>query len=267
MKQTVFILIQLVIWAATTAHSNTSSDFPVAHSAEEVLELLAPLPQNATVFIDVDDTIITPASKTFRAPPYNKIIDRIKQNKDNYPNYEDIVSNWRLQRKASLIDPQWPIILQKLKECHSTYGLTKMDIGPFGNIPSMEEWRYQELATMSITFTPKQTCTRGVSSIHKGIFFTGKSKKSETVALYLDIIETGALALVDDRLSHLEDLKAFCSKQEIPFLGILYEGLTTLEGSPVPEIANLQEKCLIQNAYWMTDEEASKALEGNLHET
>ncbi|MCZ6904025.1 MAG: hypothetical protein O7C58_09165 [Rickettsia endosymbiont of Ixodes persulcatus] len=71
--------------------------------------------------LDIDDTIIIPKSKTFRAAPYNQMIDRIKESKSNYNNYEEIVSNWILQRKVILIDEEWVEVLNNLKENYPVY--------------------------------------------------------------------------------------------------------------------------------------------------
>ncbi|KJV61903.1 hypothetical protein [Rickettsia amblyommatis] len=82
-------------------------DFKTADSAEKVYDLIIEnAPTRASIFIDVDDTLITPKSKTFKKPPYNQIIDRIKENKSSYDNYEEIISNWRLQRKVILSDEE-----------------------------------------------------------------------------------------------------------------------------------------------------------------
>ncbi|WP_231289963.1 hypothetical protein [Rickettsia australis] len=62
-----------------------------------------------------------PKLKTFKKLPYNKMIDRIKENKSNY---EEIVSNWRLQRKAILIDEEWVEGINKLKAQFPVYALT-----------------------------------------------------------------------------------------------------------------------------------------------
>ena len=82
-------------------------DFETADSAEKVYNLIIEnAPTDTSIFFDVDDTFLTPKSKTFRKAPYNQMIDRIKENKNNYDNYEEIVSNWRLQRKVILIDEE-----------------------------------------------------------------------------------------------------------------------------------------------------------------
>ncbi|WP_232279065.1 hypothetical protein [Rickettsia akari] len=79
-------------------------DFETTDSAAKIYDLIIKnAPDVASIFIDVDDTIIARKSKTFKRPPYSKMIDSIKENKSNYDNDEEIVSNWRLQRKAILI--------------------------------------------------------------------------------------------------------------------------------------------------------------------
>ncbi|CAK6514566.1 hypothetical protein [Rickettsia helvetica] len=69
-------------------------DFETIDNAKKVYDLIIKnAPADASIFLDVDDTLITPKSKTFKKPPYNQMIDRIKENKSNYDNYEEIVSN------------------------------------------------------------------------------------------------------------------------------------------------------------------------------
>lgn len=105
----------------------------VAYTAHDVARIVRHYPAGKTVVCcDVDDTIITPKSSTFRAAPYNQIIDRLKDNKERYPNYMDILSNWRTQRVSMLLDEAWPEVLCDLKNDYTVYALTKMDTGPFG---------------------------------------------------------------------------------------------------------------------------------------
>ena len=73
-------------------------NFETADSAAKIYDLIIKnAPIDVYIFLDADDTIITSKSKTFKKPPYNQMIYRIKENKSNYDNYEEIISNWRLQ--------------------------------------------------------------------------------------------------------------------------------------------------------------------------
>jgi hypothetical protein len=53
----------------------TPSSFLKVKTAAEVLNCLREVPEEARIFVDIDDTVITPVSKTFRMAPFNKLID------------------------------------------------------------------------------------------------------------------------------------------------------------------------------------------------
>ncbi|AAY61374.1 hypothetical protein RFEPED_0321 [Rickettsia felis str. Pedreira] len=238
-------------------------DFETADSAEKVYNLIIEnAPTDTSIFFDVDDTFLTPKSKTFRKAPYNQMIDRIKENKNNYDNYEEIVSNWRFQRKVILIDEEWAEVINKLKAKFPVYALTQMNTGEFGNILSMQDWRYKELKSLGIEFSDNEelaACSSGQKDdaiCYKGIFITGNHSKSGTLSKFSDELNTSFIVFVDDREKHVEDVRDYCKKNKIGFLGILFDGLKHLMGEPDPKLAAFQESYLIENAKWLEDEEA-----------
>ncbi|XVN41837.1 MAG: DUF2608 domain-containing protein [Rickettsia endosymbiont of Argas persicus] len=245
---------------------NTASTFPTASSASEILDLIKDIPDKALIFFDVDDTIITPKSVTFRKPPFNQMLDRIKANKSNYDNFEEIVSNWRLQRKVMLIDEEWRQVLNILKKDYPVYALTQMNTGQFGNIPSMQKWRYEELKSLGIEFVDNEelavynTAKKDDATFYKGIFITGNHSKSGTLAKFSKDLQASFIVFVDDREKHLEDVRDYCEKNKIGFLGILFDGLKNLSGEPNPKLAEFQERYLIENAEWLEDAEAYKLM-------
>ncbi|WP_341792482.1 DUF2608 domain-containing protein [Rickettsia endosymbiont of Gonocerus acuteangulatus] len=244
-------------------HNNNSS-FPIVSSASEILDWIKNVHTNALIFLDVDDTIITPESVTFRKSPYNQMLDRIKENKNNYDNFEEIVSNWRLQRKVMLIGEDWKQVLNNLKKDYLVYALTQMNTGEFGNIPSMQEWRYKELRNLGIEFSDNKelviynTAKKDDAVFYKGIFITGNHSKSGTLAKFSKELQASFIVFVDDRKKHIEDVKDYCEKNNIGFLGILFDGLKNLLGEPDPKLAQFQEQYLIENAQWLEDAEAYK---------
>ncbi|MCC8406045.1 MAG: DUF2608 domain-containing protein [Rickettsia endosymbiont of Ecitomorpha arachnoides] len=245
-------------------------DFETADSAAKIYDLIIKnAPDDVSIFIDVDDTIITPKSKTFKKPPYNKMIDRIKENKSNYDNYEEIVSNWRLQRKVILIDEEWAEVINKLKAEFPVYALTQMNTGEFGNILSMQDWRYKELKSLGIEFSDNEelaACSSGQKDdaiCYKGIFITGNHSKSGTLSKFSEELNASFIVFIDDREKHVEDVRDYCKKNNIGFLGILFDGLKHLMGEPEPKLAAFQESYLIENAKWLEDDEAYKLMVGN----
>ena len=61
-----------------------------------------------------------------------------------------------MQRKVILIDEEWVEVINKLKEKFPVYGLTQMNTGAFGNIPSMQDWRYKELKELGTEFSDNE---------------------------------------------------------------------------------------------------------------
>jgi hypothetical protein len=246
----------------------TAEHIVASYTLTDVQKELAKAKPSATIFLDVDDTLITPQSKVFRATsPYRFMIDEIKQNKKDLKNFEIILSHWRLQRKSILVSDEWPELINNLKIKHAVYALTKMETGPIGAIPSMEEWRYKELSQKGIIFSHTQEYDYHFSqqveqapAFYKGIFITGSHKKSDVVRKILQGTTPSQIIFVDDREEHLLDVAEECQKQGIPFQGILFIGAELLKGQPDVSVAEFQKRYLLENAQWLEDVEAEEML-------
>lgn len=246
--------------------AQTNGTFPTAKNSIEVLNYLQDISKNSIIFVDIDDTIITPVSKTFRRAPHNKLIADIKKNKIRYKNFEEIVSNWRLQRKVMLTDSDWSHTILQLKQKHRVYALTKMDTGKFGNIESIEQWRYAELKSLGIEFSDDNIVpqvSRNRASFYKGLFMTGYNSKSQTIAHYLQYLKMDTVVIIDDKEENLKDIRKFCKKYSMHFIGILFNGLENFTDVPHPDVVHFQKQYLIQHARWLEDEEAQTMIKQN----
>lgn len=237
------------------------------HTLGEVGAQLDKAKKDALIFVDVDDTLITPKSKIFRSTsPYRFIIDEIKRNQKDLKNFEFILSHWRLQRESILVSEAWPEFINALKKKFPVYALTKMDVGILGAIPSMEEWRYQELAQKGIIFSLtheyEQHFGQQVPTFYKGIFMTGAYKKSDVVRQVLAINPSSEVILVDDREEYVSDVGGECQRQGIPFRGILFKGVELLKGQPNVQVAEFQKRYLLEKAQWLEDEIAEEMVFG-----
>lgn len=254
-----------------------SKGFFVVHTAKEVKNHIQNFPadKKILVLVDVDDVLITPQSLTFRSPPYNRLLDEIKANPEKYPHFEDIVSNWRMQRKAMLIDKEWPQVLEDLRQKHQVFGLTKVNTGHFGVIESMEEWRYQELSSLGLSFSDCQgdttqsktelgEPTQNQPSFYQGIMMTGSASKEQT----LDMFQTGfkafdVIVFIDDRQKNLEEIEKYAQRQGVDFMGLHFKGLETLGGRQEKAVFDLQKETLITKKIWLSDEEARLRVENS----
>ena len=245
--------------------------YPIAYTAKDVWEYLKEQPVQATIFIDVDDTLITPCSRMLRSDGDN-VIDKLKRDKHLYQNYEEILSSWRLARKIKLTDLDWPNILEQLKERFSVYGLTKIDTGAIGLISSSEEWRYNELKKFGIQFSrynnfqelssmsAAEKSLKNSPQFYEGILMTGMARKSETVNKFSSLWrsvndKSPIIILIDDRIEQLNDLRTFCDERGIAFLGIHFQAVTLLTDRPDHQVMAIQEEKLLNHAQWLEDEE------------
>ncbi|MBA3813226.1 MAG: DUF192 domain-containing protein [Alphaproteobacteria bacterium] len=244
-----------------------------ATTVSEVKGALLNLSEGAVIFIDVDDTLITPQSKVFRSSsPFRTIIDQIKKQRDRIPHVERILSHWRLQRKIRLVSDEWPDFINILKKNYPVYALTKLETGRVGAIPSMEQWRYNELKGLGITFTPscpgisegtlvKNSSHPYPATFTKGIFMTGSFNKSDVIAAFLKAGRPPQIVLIDDRPEYIKDALEECNRQSLPFLGILFKGEELIAGEADPRTAEFQKQHLLEHGEWVEDEEAEKKVD------
>lgn len=239
----------------------------------KVQEIFKKSTSNSTVLCDIDDTIITPESKTFRfKSKYKNLIDEIKKNRKDIPNFDNIIGNWRLNRKAMLVSPVWPSVISDLKAKNiPIFALTQLDTGKVGPIEKMEEWRYQELKKLGIeftyTFNRKENYTiihsdQGASHavFHKGFFLTGIHTKAALVKKIFAVQKPDHLYFIDDRKDHVIAIEEVAKEFGVPYTGIIYKGVELLEGEPKELVVQEQKKQLLEKAQWLEDKEAEKLL-------
>ncbi len=242
------------------------------YTTSEIQEALSSLEEGTVIFVDVDDTLITPQSKCFHASsPYRDFIDELKKNREEIENFDIILSHWRLQRKIMLVSEGWSQLLRSLKEKYSVYALTKIETGSFGDLPSMEKWRYDELTQKGLFFTPafkgtfEHTLVCGEKSsspatFYHGIFMTGATTKGDVVATFVEAQRPTQIVLIDDRQDYLQDVEETCKKLDVPFLGILFRGVDLIKGAPDRAVADFQKQYLLTNKEWLEDDVAAEKL-------
>jgi len=232
------------------------------------------------ILLDIDDTIITPKSHMFRAGSRHKtIVDDIKKMQHQIPNYLEMLEHWRRTREIMLIHDDWPdLIKQIMEQGKKIYALTQMHTGPFGNIPRMEEWRYNELLReVGVSFVEKFNNkeeieilpetdfnqSSGLSTpavFYKGYFMTGGHGKDDVLRMICQYLQPPEIIFVDDRKDHVERLHQVCKEHDIEYRGIIYKGAELVPGNLDHELAEFQREYWFKHSKWLEDEEARKML-------
>lgn len=230
---------------------------------QELRDILLDSDRDTLILLDIDDTIITPRANIFRYKnnEHYPFIDELKKNKAQIPNFIELLSHWRLKRKSILVHENWPNVIQELKKKMHVFGLTQMETGSFGHIPSMEEWRYHELQEKEIIFTD---CFQdkilikndlGYSIFYKGIMMTGPFSKAEVLKEMLKGLAPKKIIFVDDRIEQIQDLASLAKEEKIGYLGIHYRGFEDVSGEVNHKIAKLQKKYFLEEGKWLEDDE------------
>lgn len=273
-KKLLNVSILLVI-TMNMLNIDLKADWFTTSDVRDVFEFITEnIPSGARVFIDVDDTLITPQSNLFRDQSAHKnIIDMLKKDLKEAQDAGDVeksgrlirsISSWRLRRKSMLVAREWPSVIQYLKQDYVVYGLTKMDTGSFGAISSMEQWRYNELASHNLLFSgsrymygsPKRILQD--ASYFSGIFMTGSHTKGDVIKASLEQEGSLGIVLIDDREEHLLDVAWACAALEIPFWGILFQAASLLPGVLNVSRAQKQIEYLVHHEQWLEDDEVDQ---------
>lgn len=218
-------------------------------SVKEIKNNLEKISCKVLYLFDIDNTIIT--TKSNFGPNIDKLKE-LKKNHNDQSQVEHLISKWRLSREVILTDNEWPNFLETIE---NPYALTKMDVGRFGEIPSMENWRNNELATLGIKFNPicpidgemyTEPEEIGVenSTFFNGILYTGNALKGDIVKKILTSHNYDWVAFVDDRIDQLEDVGRNCHSLGVNYLPMQF--IIEKQDYPMQSLAEIEcEKKII----------------------
>jgi hypothetical protein len=231
----------------------------------EIQRVLGAVSAQTLVLLDVDDTLITPQSNMFRVgSPARHLIDDLKKDRENIPELEKILSIWRSQRQAMLVHRQWPELLTFVREQGAlVYALTHINTGQ-QDLHRVEEWRYRELRSLNIRFSPFFCGYRdnivlpfgNPAVFYKGCFLTGSHSKGDVLRVILSEYRPKDVIFIDDRLSMVQEIGGVCEEQGLPYQGYIYRGIEQIPGEVSLELMALQKRYLLEHYRWLEDKEA-----------
>ena len=180
------------------------------------------------LLLDVDDTLIVPTSPMYNTYPHiisdiKSLIKKASGDKKTADRYIDLIARWRLYREVILVDEDWVSFINDMRP--SIYALTQMDTGTFGQIDSMEKWRYNDLLSLGILFekanlNENPVTIIGDATLYGGIYFAGKCTKGEVVKKIMEKINKKIICLVDDNIKYLQSVADACNEMNIEFIGL-----------------------------------------------
>lgn len=232
------------------------------------------------VVFDVDDVLIT-AKDQILQPAHHKFAQKFEESLESRHSEEEAQILWGiiwLTRADELVDPQMVVLIKEAQgKGLKVMALTNAWTGAFGNIPSLEDWRINELAGFGYRFKDswsafkpktfealKSKDPKRFPVFKDGIVFTSNLPKGEVLKAFLEYaaLTQKTIIFVDDKRKHLKSVEAFCQKVGIKFTGFEYTAVADRPKSPLNEKrAQYQFEVLEKEHKWLSDEQADKEIQ------
>ncbi|MGD1997554.1 MAG: DUF2608 domain-containing protein [Candidatus Dependentiae bacterium] len=195
------------------------------------------------LLFDVDDTLISSRDPFSRGelPWTFRLLATLKHPSILWgSNWEEYYSRMWAQAKREVIEPAIIHRLAALRRRKGVwiFGLTSMESGSYGVIPSMPEWRYNQLHELNIRFTNR--CRGAVLDeslpayrgtyplLYNGIICCNQQPKGKVLAALLtersEIVLPHRIIAIDDDYQQLQSIGDTCKERGIACELIHYTG-------------------------------------------
>ena len=274
------------IFIILTCNYNTCfAEIIQTNDTKVIKKTLESIDTDTLVTFDIDDVLIIPKDQILQTKNrkyLEKLNQRLEQSvgKKNADIFYSIIFT---QRDNGPVDVKMKDIISELQSKGiKVLALTNCFTGSFGNIESMEDWRYNELKKHGYhfdlswrvlkpkVFTGLEKTGKGLSAknssmpvFKSGIVFTSAVSKGQALEAFLQYarIVPKKIIFVDDKRKHLESVEEIAKSHNIPFIGIEYTAVSNIPASPLREKrANLQYEVLEKEKKWISDSEADALL-------
>jgi len=270
MKKLVFILVYLL----TISCPIVSAEIIKTASLSPMEAALEKADADTLVIFDVDDVLIT-AKDQILQPPHHKFAESLEKTIENRHSEEEAQKLWSIIWKGRFDEPVNPQLVSLIKDAQlkgiKVMALTNAWTGSFGIIPSLEEWRIQELEGFGYSFKNSWNDTKPKVFINlkpkdpkrfpvfkSGIVFTCNLPKGEVLKAFLLYVgfSPKKIIFVDDKRKNLNSVEAFCHATGKQFIGFEYTAVAERPKIPLNEKrAQLQFDVLEKEQKWLSDNE------------
>ncbi len=278
-------IIGFIFVILASFHSTCFAEIIHTNDIKVIEETLKSIDTDTLVIFDVNDVLIIPKDQILQAQNkkyLQKLNQRLEQSvgKENANIFYSIIL---MQSNDGPVDLKMKDIISELQSREiKVLALTNCFTGSFGNIKSMEDWRYDELkkhgyhfdlswlALKPKVFTGLEKTgqklppnSRAMPTFKSGIVFTSGSSKGRAFKAFLEYarIMPKKIIFIDDKKKHIESVEEIAKSHNIPFIGIEYTAAKNLSISPLNEKhADLQYEILEKDKKWISDSEAAELL-------
>lgn len=261
-KLLVFLIIsfQCSIISASISEINNLSLFK---------ETVYSLNKNDMVLLDIDFTVMKPCDAALLPCGWH-LRKQYLHNLD-LKRRELLQSIIALEGKEELVDVAYIGIIKHLEEKGiPVIGLTALEVGKYGKIENLEDWRLANLKQAGIdlsnSFKNKNLTSfkmfpeyNGNYPLFKdGVLFTNRQAKGLVFTAFINLLgnKPKKVIFIDDNLGYLKSVEQEAIELGIEFIGFHYRAIENICCDYDEEIAQIQFLYLLQNEHWLSDQEA-----------
>lgn len=271
-----FISIFNFIYTYSSIHSIRE-----IYTMAEAQDILDKADEQTLVLYDVDEVLIVPHDKIhlpkfFMVNP-GKALKLAFEQKVGYQ-LEDIWSIVLHQAVRTLTEPEIVNTIKNLQLRQvKALGLTKMRSGRLGRIPSLAEYRFNQLKNLGIDFHPSYKHTiefrqfpgpyEGFPLMYKGIILTNELPKGLILGAFIDYLDITPTRVIffDDNFENVISVSDEMRKRGIEFYGFHYRRAEVIVEELDCAVAQFQLDYLCDHEIWLSEEQARTIMNTETH--
>jgi len=263
--------------------NNCFAEIIQANDITIIQKALKSADKDTLVIFDVDDVLLIPKDQILLAQN-KKYLEELNSKLEQSVGQENANVFYSIifqQRQNGPVDAKKSEVISGLQaKGIKVLALTNCFTGKFGNIKSMEDWRYGELSKNDYHFDRswptlkakifEKTMDNGLSpksnsnpTFFKGIVFTNSVSKGEALQAFLKYANftPKKIIFIDDKKKHLETVENITLAHNIPFVGIEYTVANQIQNESLnTKRADLQYEILENEKKWISDSQADALL-------
>lgn len=254
--------------------SNVSSLIVEVPNLDKFEKAVENIDQQTLVMFDVDDTLIIPKdlilqySARYKMSEYAKeALEKAKVDSCKMYGNEDLHSEIFAKTEFEIVNPKVIGIINSLKKRNiKTIAFTKMHTGRYGVIPSLEDWRIEQLKKLKLDFSGSFSQFKELKLLEniaakplfkQGVLCADNLDKGPALSLFLKRVglKPSKVIFIDDNLKFLQSVEEALKSLRIEFIGFHYTEVANRAVVINEDVAKFQLTHLFKTGEWLRDSE------------
>ncbi|CCB85910.1 putative uncharacterized protein [Parachlamydia acanthamoebae UV-7] len=232
-------------------------------------ETVYSLNENDMVLLDIDFTVIKPCDAALL--PCGWHLRKQYLHTLDLKRRELLQSIIALEGKEELVDVAYIDIIKHLEEKGiPVVGLTALEVGKYGKIENLEDWRLVNLKQVGIdlsnsfkhknltSFKTFPEYNENHPLFKNGILFTNRQPKGLVFTAFINLLghKPKKVIFIDDNLEYLKSVEQAALGLGIEFIGFHYRAIENSCCDFDEKVAQIQYLYLLKYEHWLSDQEA-----------